>query len=215
MQTYHRLDDVHMSEIDREHAKAHMRSAELTIDFVFERNESSPNQLGARAICNQPSAVDPNLPSSVGAVSARLEQHFNSRTDLGVREDVVHPRSMKAADNVGSRIVSATTVLGMSICRGVCPTYPINPLAGAHMPLPPSLDRELLHVRNFDLRGFRGSDGAFEIEGRVTAKLITSNTISANDRRTCQVRTITAASGSALRRMMSKRCRLRYQAVTC
>ncbi len=35
MQTYHRLDDVHMSAIDREHAKAHMRSAELTIDFVF------------------------------------------------------------------------------------------------------------------------------------------------------------------------------------
>ena len=34
MQTYHRLDDVHMSAIDREHAKAHMRSAELTIDFV-------------------------------------------------------------------------------------------------------------------------------------------------------------------------------------
>ncbi len=35
MQTYHRLDDVNMSAIDREHAKAHMRSAELTIDFVF------------------------------------------------------------------------------------------------------------------------------------------------------------------------------------
>ena len=35
MQTYHRLDDVHMSAIDREHAKAHMRSAELIIDFVF------------------------------------------------------------------------------------------------------------------------------------------------------------------------------------
>ena len=36
------------------------------------------------------------------------------------------------------------------------------------MPLPPSLDRELLHARNIDLRGFRRSDGAFEIEGRVT-----------------------------------------------
>lgn len=36
MQTYHRLDDVRMSEIDREHAKAHMRSAELAIDFVFD-----------------------------------------------------------------------------------------------------------------------------------------------------------------------------------
>jgi hypothetical protein len=35
------------------------------------------------------------------------------------------------------------------------------------------------------------------------------------DRRTCQVRTITAASGLPLRRMMSKRCCLRYQAVTC
>jgi hypothetical protein len=34
MQIYHRLDDIQMSAIDREHAKAHMRSAELTIDFV-------------------------------------------------------------------------------------------------------------------------------------------------------------------------------------
>ena len=34
MNVYHRLDDVQMSAIDREHAKAHMRSAELTIDFV-------------------------------------------------------------------------------------------------------------------------------------------------------------------------------------
>ena len=34
MQTYHRLDDVQMSAIDREHAKAHMRSAEAIIDFV-------------------------------------------------------------------------------------------------------------------------------------------------------------------------------------
>ena len=35
MQTYHLLDNVRMSEVEREHAKAHMRSAELTIDFVF------------------------------------------------------------------------------------------------------------------------------------------------------------------------------------
>jgi hypothetical protein len=35
MQTYHRLDDVQMSAIDRERAKAHMRSAELTIDIIF------------------------------------------------------------------------------------------------------------------------------------------------------------------------------------
>ena len=34
MQTYHRLDDIQMSAIEREHAKAHMRSAELTIDFI-------------------------------------------------------------------------------------------------------------------------------------------------------------------------------------
>ena len=34
MQTHHRLDDVQMNAIDREHAKAHMRSAELIIDFV-------------------------------------------------------------------------------------------------------------------------------------------------------------------------------------
>ena len=35
MQTYHLLDNVRMSAIEREHAKAHMRSAELTIDFGF------------------------------------------------------------------------------------------------------------------------------------------------------------------------------------
>lgn len=35
MQTYHHLDDVQMSSIDRERAKAHMRSAELTIDIIF------------------------------------------------------------------------------------------------------------------------------------------------------------------------------------
>ncbi len=34
MQIRHCLDDVQMSAIDREHAKAHMRSAEATIDFV-------------------------------------------------------------------------------------------------------------------------------------------------------------------------------------
>ena len=34
MQIYDRLDDVQMSAIDRELAKAHMRSAEATIDFV-------------------------------------------------------------------------------------------------------------------------------------------------------------------------------------
>ncbi len=34
MNTYDRLDNVRMSTIDREHAKAHMRSAEVTIDFV-------------------------------------------------------------------------------------------------------------------------------------------------------------------------------------
>lgn len=35
MQTYHLLDKVRMSAIEREHAQAHMRSAELTIDLVF------------------------------------------------------------------------------------------------------------------------------------------------------------------------------------
>jgi len=33
--TYHRLDDVHMRAIDREHAKAHMQSAEQIVDFLF------------------------------------------------------------------------------------------------------------------------------------------------------------------------------------
>ena len=32
---YHLLDNVRLSSIEREHARAHMRSAELTIDFVF------------------------------------------------------------------------------------------------------------------------------------------------------------------------------------
>ena len=35
MQICDRLDDIHMSAVDREYAKAHMRSAELTIDVVF------------------------------------------------------------------------------------------------------------------------------------------------------------------------------------
>ena len=34
MQIYDRLDDVQMSAIDRQRARAHLRSAELTIDFV-------------------------------------------------------------------------------------------------------------------------------------------------------------------------------------
>ena len=53
MQTYHRLDDVHMSEIDREHAKAHMRSAELAIDFVFDavaKTRAVSAALGRRVI---------------------------------------------------------------------------------------------------------------------------------------------------------------------
>ena len=36
------------------------------------------------------------------------------------------------------------------------------------MPLAHSGHRELLHTRNIDRRGFRRSDGTFEIEGRVT-----------------------------------------------
>ena len=53
MQTHHRLDDVNMSAIDREHAKAHMRSAELTIDFVaavVARTRSVSAALGRRLI---------------------------------------------------------------------------------------------------------------------------------------------------------------------
>jgi len=34
MQIYDRLDDVYMSAMDRERAKAHMRRAEATIDFI-------------------------------------------------------------------------------------------------------------------------------------------------------------------------------------
>ena len=41
MSSYHRLDDVLMSAIDRERAKAHMRSAELIIDFVFAAVETA------------------------------------------------------------------------------------------------------------------------------------------------------------------------------
>ena len=36
------------------------------------------------------------------------------------------------------------------------------------MPLPPPVDRELMHVRTIDLRGYRRSDGLFDIEGHVT-----------------------------------------------
>ena len=36
------------------------------------------------------------------------------------------------------------------------------------MPLPPSIDRELMHVRTIDLRGYRRPDGLFEIEGHIT-----------------------------------------------
>ncbi len=53
MQIYDRLDDVQMSAIDREHAKAHMRSAELTIDFVaavVARTRSVSAALGRRLI---------------------------------------------------------------------------------------------------------------------------------------------------------------------
>lgn len=34
MHTDHRLDDIHMSAIDREHAKTQMRRAELIVDFI-------------------------------------------------------------------------------------------------------------------------------------------------------------------------------------
>ena len=53
MNIYHRLDDVQMSAIDREHAKAHMRSAELTIDFVaavVEKTRLIGAALGRRVI---------------------------------------------------------------------------------------------------------------------------------------------------------------------
>ena len=36
------------------------------------------------------------------------------------------------------------------------------------MPLPPPTEREQLHVRSIDLRGYRRPDGLYEIEGRVT-----------------------------------------------
>ena len=36
------------------------------------------------------------------------------------------------------------------------------------MPLPVSIERELLHIRHIDLRGYRRVDGLYDIEGRVT-----------------------------------------------
>ncbi len=36
------------------------------------------------------------------------------------------------------------------------------------MPLPLSAERELLHIRKIDLRGYRRTDGLYDIEGRVT-----------------------------------------------
>ena len=36
------------------------------------------------------------------------------------------------------------------------------------MPLPPSVDREHLHTRRLDFRGFRRTDGLWDIEGHLT-----------------------------------------------
>ncbi|HEX4885162.1 MAG TPA: DUF2889 domain-containing protein [Casimicrobiaceae bacterium] len=36
------------------------------------------------------------------------------------------------------------------------------------MPLPPSSDREALHLRAIEMRGYRRADGDYEIEGRIT-----------------------------------------------
>jgi len=36
------------------------------------------------------------------------------------------------------------------------------------MPLPPSVEREELHVRRIEFRGYQRSDGLFDIEGRVS-----------------------------------------------
>jgi len=36
------------------------------------------------------------------------------------------------------------------------------------MPLPPPAERELLHTRNIDLRGYRRADGLFDIEAHLT-----------------------------------------------
>ena len=72
MNIYHRLDDVQMSAIDREHAKAHMRSAELTIDFVavvVARTRSIGAALGRPV--SQPGAPDPTLQSPSGAAVTR------------------------------------------------------------------------------------------------------------------------------------------------
>ena len=63
MNVYHRLDDVQMSAIDREHAKAHMRSAELTIDFVaavVARTRLISAALGR--LVSQPGAADSDSP---------------------------------------------------------------------------------------------------------------------------------------------------------
>src|SRR5215212_3750371 len=34
--------------------------------------------------------------------------------------------------------------------------------------LPPPVEREALHVRSIDLRGYRRADGRFDIEGHIT-----------------------------------------------
>lgn len=36
------------------------------------------------------------------------------------------------------------------------------------MPLPAAVDREQLHLRSIELRGYRRADGLFDIEGRIT-----------------------------------------------
>ena len=73
MNIYHRLDDVQMSAIDRERAKAHMRKCGVDHRFrCRRRGKNALDRRGAGATCSQSGAADSTLQSSSGATVTRL-----------------------------------------------------------------------------------------------------------------------------------------------
>ena len=110
MQTYHRLDDVHMSEIDREHAKAHMRSAELVLDLLsclLAKTRSVSAALGRRVVdLAQRIHNSFNRRSSTAVTSGGLEQSL--RDDLVVGGDLL-PLRQVLLDDVGKRSRARST----------------------------------------------------------------------------------------------------------
>ncbi len=73
MKTYHTLDDVQMSAIDRAHAMAHMQSAEATINFVVGAMAKARAVTAAVGRCNQPGAADASFQPASAAVATRYQ----------------------------------------------------------------------------------------------------------------------------------------------